>query len=223
MSSIIFMTGATEFIGSHVAKICLEAGYSVRLSLHQSMPAVEGTLSLLKAAAKHPSIKKVVFTASVDSFVPLQQNWERMVIKETNDISLNNTPTTLGRVAQYHASKIASFQTVVRYAACHKPKFSIVTLHPVFVFGASLFQESAKDLSYDNRMLIKTLYSETPGLRCLSGVHVIDVAEAHLHSLHCSITGLSSFLLASKARPWRDVHSFVQSAYPYAGFRLLPH
>lgn len=54
------------------------------------------------------------------------------------------------------------------------------------------------------------------------GVHVDDVAEAHLRALRDNITGLRSYLLAAERGSWADVYRFVRERYPSAPFKLEP-
>jgi hypothetical protein len=135
--STVFITGATGFIGAHVALSALKAGYNVRLSVRREAqieslrralgafankldfvvvsdytksgafdtalkdtdyvihvasplakpnedlltPAVKGTTSILESASRTPTIKKVVITASVLSFVPLGKGGDSFTVK----------------------------------------------------------------------------------------------------------------------------------------------
>jgi nucleoside-diphosphate-sugar epimerase len=134
---LIFITGATGFIGSATAVEALKAGYRLRIGVRKRSekleevlssyfdqlefitipdltdeaafrgkldgvdfvlhlasplargtdqdaiftPAVEGTLALLKEAAKAPSIKKVVITSSIASLIPITGVPEGGIIK----------------------------------------------------------------------------------------------------------------------------------------------
>jgi nucleoside-diphosphate-sugar epimerase len=135
--STVFITGATGFIGAHVALSALKAGYSVRLSVRREAqieplrraldafankldfvvvsdytaanvfdsalkeidyvihvasplpkpnedlltPAVQGTTSILESASRTSTVKKVVITASVLSFVPLGKGGDGITVK----------------------------------------------------------------------------------------------------------------------------------------------
>lgn len=46
------------------------------------------------------------------------------------------------------------------------------------------------------------------------GVHVDDVAEAHLRALRDNITGLRSYLLAAERGSWADVYRFMRERHP---------
>ena len=107
--------------------------------------------------------------------------------------------------------------------ASKNPSFDVVTIHPVLVFGRSLIQETAEELSGSNGMLFQTLMSETPYGKQFLGVHVSDVASAHVSALTksgTSIKGVQPYLVSSEARPWREVHDFVKSKYPSLAIKL---
>jgi nucleoside-diphosphate-sugar epimerase len=147
--STIFITGATGFIGAHVALSALKAGYNVRLSVRREAqieslrrafeafdknldfvvvsdytsadafdsalkdidyvihvasplpkpnedlltPAVKGTTSILESASRTPTVKKVVITGSVLSFVPLGKGGDGITVKGKTSILLKQKPS----------------------------------------------------------------------------------------------------------------------------------
>ena len=114
---------------------------------------------------------------------------------------------------------------MIDFVATNNPSFDVVTIHPVLVFGRSLIQETAEELSGSNGLLFQTLMSETPFGKQFLGVHVSDVASAHVSALtrSCtSIKGVQPYLVSSKARPWHEVHDFVKSRYPGLAIKLPP-
>ena len=138
---LVFITGASGFIGSATALEALKAGYSLRIAIRKRSekledvlagyrdqiefvtipnltdeaafrgkldgvdfvlhlasplanstdqdaiftPAIQGTLGLLKEAARVPSIKKVVITSSIASLMPVTGVPEGGVIKGNAD------------------------------------------------------------------------------------------------------------------------------------------
>ena len=125
---------------------------------------------------------------------------------------------TLEPMGQYAASKLASYTATLDFVESKKPHFSVVTLHPVFVFGRNLLQTSADELSGTNAGLFGGLYSDDPMFKHLQGVHVDDVAEAHIRALSLADKPVSSFLLAARDRSWKEVLEFANKKYPDAGF-----
>jgi nucleoside-diphosphate-sugar epimerase len=121
-------------------------------------------------------------------------------------------------MAQYRASKIASYKAVLGFAAERKPAFDVITLHPVYVFGRSLIQSSPAELDGTNRMLFNSLLARTPSTGQFLGVHVEDVALAHIRVLEDDICGVQPYLLSAPRRSWQDVRSFVVDEFP--GFEM---
>jgi nucleoside-diphosphate-sugar epimerase len=183
-------------------------------------PAVRGTLSILESAAKFPSVKKVVITASVLSLVSLGGFGSLDVVRETNAIDYTVDPEkvpSLDPMGQYHASKLASYKATIDFVDAQRPSFDVVTLHPVLVFGRSLIQDNAADLDGSNGMLFQTLVSEQPEQPFMNqylGVHVLDVADAHVKALDEKIKGFESYLLAAERRTWAEVETFVKKELP---------
>ncbi|KAL2802363.1 flavonol reductase [Aspergillus granulosus] len=191
-------------------------------------PAVQGTLSVLESALKAPSVKRVIVTASVLSLVSLKPIADGVVIREDNEIDYTvptvSTLATLPGFTQYHASKLASYKAVLDFQSTHNPSFEIVTIHPVYVFGRSLVQESAEQLAGTNGMLFQALMTETNAFGHYLGVHVDDVAVAHVKALTVAVSSsaVQSYLLASAKKSWKDVYEFVKKEFPTLPIKLEP-
>ncbi|KAL4891805.1 NAD dependent epimerase/dehydratase family protein [Aspergillus ambiguus] len=189
------------------------------------IPAVRGTISILGSALKAPSVKKVVITASVASFVPMAGQPNGTVVTETLNAPYTVTDdlvSSLDPLAQYRASKVASYQATIDFVRNQKPKFDVVTLHPVWVFGRNLTQELPEDPSGTCGMLFNCLMSEKPFFGQFLGVHVDDVAAAHVQALNNPIIGFQPYLLAAPRRSWVEVDSFIRLQYPEVKFKFKP-
>ncbi|PYH35833.1 putative 3-beta hydroxysteroid dehydrogenase/isomerase [Aspergillus neoniger CBS 115656] len=284
-SGLVFVTGATGFIGSAVAIKTLQAGYSLRISVRKEEqipklkaalseyedriefvitpditqpssfagkldgaeyvlhvaspmphgtnpetyfgPAVMGTTAILKEAAKVSSIKKVVITSSIAALIPMSGRPEGGVIKENNDwdLSVDQTADLTGAndeatsMQLYHASKLLANQASWDFKETENPSFSLVTLHPAFVFGRNALQTTAEDLGGTNGLFFLTVADGKP-LVTITAVHVDDVAEAHVKALADNIPDRSSYLLAGKKTSWKDVAEVVKKEYPHLGFKI---
>lgn len=71
-------------------------------------------------------------------------------------------------------------------------------------------------------MLFKSLYSEEPSFVPYRGVHVDDVAAAHIKALDLADAPIKSYLLSGKDRTWEEVLAFANSKFPGAGFKAKP-
>ncbi|PYH68913.1 putative 3-beta hydroxysteroid dehydrogenase/isomerase [Aspergillus vadensis CBS 113365] len=282
---LVFITGATGFIGSAVAIKTLQAGYSLRISVRKEEqipklkavlseyedriefvitpditqpssfagkldgakyvlhvaspmphgtnpetyfgPAVMGTTAILKEAAKVSSIKKVVITSSIAALIPMSGRPEGGVIKENNDwdLSVDQTADLTGAndeatsMQLYHASKLLANQASWDFKKTENPSFSLVTLHPAFVYGRNALQTTAEDLSGTNGLFFLTVADGKPLIN-ITAVHIDDVAEAHVKALADNIPDRSSYLLAGKKTFWKDVAETVKKEYPHLGFKI---
>ncbi|KAE8404294.1 hypothetical protein BDV37DRAFT_293972 [Aspergillus pseudonomiae] len=187
-------------------------------------PAKRGTITILESAAKVSSVKKVVVTGSVLSLVSLGELKDGVIVREDNEINYtlppDSTIPSLPPMAQYHASKLAAHKATLDFHSANHPHFDIVTLHPVFVYGRSLVQETPEQLGGSSGTLFQSLFAETPSFPQFLGVHVDDVADAHVRVLDGGVSGLRSYLLASETRSWGDVRQFLDERYPGVGFGL---
>jgi nucleoside-diphosphate-sugar epimerase len=125
-------------------------------------------------------------------------------------------------MGQYQASKLAAHTATLDYISDHNPKYSVVTIHPVFVFGENLLQTTAEELGGTNGMIFGSLYSKEPMFAPYRRVHVLDVAEAHIRALTLDDAPIASFLLAGKDRSWEEVLEFAKKEFPEAGFQTQP-
>ncbi|KAL3482943.1 3-beta hydroxysteroid dehydrogenase/isomerase family protein [Aspergillus germanicus] len=283
-SGLVFITGATGFIGSVIALKTLKAGYSLRISVrkeeqilklktlisryedrvdfvitaditHESSfagklngvnyvlhvasplphgtnpetyfgPAVSGTTAILKEAAKVSSIKKVVITSSIVAFMPISGLPEGGVIKEDNDWDLSVDPNSDFSGANddatgmrlYHASKLLANKASWDFKKTVNPRFSLVTLHPAFVYGHNPLQKTAQELGGTNGLFFLTVAGGKP-LVTITAVHVEDVAESHVKALADDISD-GSYLLAGEKASWKDVAAIVEREYPQLGFKI---
>src|ERR1700712_910846 len=87
-----------------------------------------------------------------------------------------------GHGVKYSASKVLAHQATRDFLAQNNPQYTLITLHPTFVLGKSLVQETAGDIDGINALFWLSLFSEKPHIPT-AWVHVLDVAEAHIKVL----------------------------------------
>ncbi|GLA34091.1 hypothetical protein AnigIFM63309_005511 [Aspergillus niger] len=281
---LIFITGATGFIGSATAVEALKSGYRLRIGVRKKSekleslladyrdrvefviipdlteeaafrgkldgvdyvlhlasplangtdkeaffpPAVKGTLAVLKEATKVPSIKKIVITSSIAALIPITGIPEGGVIKEDNDWNFDvdpeadfvdpsnpgATPMTL-----YRASKLLANNATWDFWKKENPHYSLVTLHPAFVFGHNLMQTAANETLGSNGIIWGSVMGGVP-LGGITGVHIQDVAEAHIKSLDPKIQNGSKYLISGPQTTWKEVARIVHEFYPNVGVKL---
>lgn len=95
-----------------------------------------------------------------------------------------------------------------------------MTLHPAYVFGHNHVQTSPEEVQGGtNGMLWGTIMTGKP-MGNSTGVHVQDVAEAHIKALDETVPDGSKFLLAGKRASWSDVARIVKRDYPDIGAKI---
>ncbi|KAJ5115479.1 hypothetical protein NUU61_001238 [Penicillium alfredii] len=282
---LIFITGATGFVGSATAIEALKAGYRLRICVRKASdtlqillaeygdqlefvtvpdftaegafdgqldgvdyvlhiaspfpqgmnktfyfpPAVQGTLAVLKEAAKVLSVKKVVVTSSLAALIPVKGIPEGGVIREDNDWDFSvdeeadftdpNNPDR-GPMKLYHASKLLANAATWDFWQTSKPHYSLVVIHPASVHGYNPVQTSAEGIKTStNNFLWKPIMEGAPAT-LLIAVHIQDVAEAHVKALDPKIADGSKYLLGGKVASWKDVAHIVGKEYPQAGAKI---
>jgi dihydroflavonol-4-reductase len=133
-------------------------------------PAVKGTLQVLAAAARTPSVRRVVITSSMaavtdepDGRVLTEADW--------------NTRSSLTRNPYYFA-KAEGERAAWAFMAREKPGFDLVVINPFLVIGPSL----TPGLNTSNQIIVEALTGVFPAIMELTWgmVDVRDVALAHI-------------------------------------------
>lgn len=136
-------------------------------------PAVQGTLSMLKAAAKSPRVRRVVLTSSMaaitdepDGRVLTEEDW--------------NTESSLARNPYYYSKTMAE-RAAWDFMERENPGFDLVVINPFLVIGPA--QTAAINTS--NQMFIDILAGVYPAVLALEWgfVDVRDVADAHVTAI----------------------------------------
>jgi len=133
-------------------------------------PAVKGTLNVLAACARSPSVKRVVLTSSMaavtdepDGRVLTEADW--------------NTKSSLTR-NPYYFSKSEGERAAWAFMEREKPAFDLVVINPFLVIGPSL----TPGLNTSNQIIVEALTGVFPAIMQLNWgmVDVRDVALAHI-------------------------------------------
>ncbi|TGO44967.1 hypothetical protein BCON_0438g00020 [Botryotinia convoluta] len=288
-SSLVFITGATGFIGASTALAALNAGYRLRISVRKESkieslksifsdhanslefvivpgitvpgafskvldnveyilhlasplaglvdkdkvyrPAIEGTLNIMRDAAKVTSIKKVIITSSIHAFMPLEGPTDGLVLKEDSSLDLsvdlnrdyNEGNDFLTSFKIYHASKLLANQASWEFLQNESPGFVLITIHPSMVFGHSLIQKSAEEIQGStNGLLFGRIMNGALSDGLLTSVYVGDMADAHVKALNPALESSSSYLVSGQPLTWKDVVEVLQKDYPTLPYKLVP-
>ena len=179
-------------------------------------PAVEGTLSVLRACVKDSSVTRVVLTSSMAAITD----------EPASDHDLTeadwNTESTLTR-NPYYLSKTLAERAAWEFVEREKPTFSLVVINPFMVIGPSL----APALNTSNQIFVDILKGAYPGIMRLAWgfTDVRDVAAAHVRAMEvpeangrylCAGDVMTMHTLVDllKARGWGDGHKLPSMALP---------
>jgi dihydroflavonol-4-reductase len=136
-------------------------------------PAVNGTLSLLRAAAASPRVKRVVLTSSMAA---ITDEPDGRVLTEADwniSSSLIRNP--------YYFSKAEAERAAWRFMEKEKPHFDLVVINPFLVVGPAHSQA----INTSNQVFVDIIGGKYPAIMALEWgfVDVRDVAETHLRAL----------------------------------------
>jgi dihydroflavonol-4-reductase len=175
-------------------------------------PAVNGTLNVLKAAAKAQSVKRVVLTSSFAAITdeppadrPLtERDW--------------NAKSTLKR-NPYYFSKTEAEKAAWRYMDATKPAFDLVVINPFLVIGPSY----TRSLNESNKMLADMTKRVYPGVLALAWgfVDVRDVARAHVLALETPRAS-GRYICSGEILSMRQTLLALKAALPNAKLPWLP-
>lgn len=149
-------------------------------------PAVEGTLSMLRAAAKNKRVRRVILTSSMaaitdepDGRVLTEGDW--------------NTKSSLTR-NPYYLSKMMAERVAWDFIEQEKPAFDLLVINPFLVIGPS----HTSAINTSNQTFVDLINGQYPAVMALEWgfVDVRDVADAHIAAMN-SITANGRYICAS--------------------------
>jgi dihydroflavonol-4-reductase len=136
-------------------------------------PAVNGTLSMMRAAAANKRVRRVVLTSSMaaitdepDGRVLTEDDW--------------NTQSTLTR-NPYYLSKTMAERAAWDFMKSNKPHFDLVVINPFLVIGPA----HTSAINTSNQTLVDLINGTYPAIMALNWgfVDVRDVADAHIAAM----------------------------------------
>lgn len=156
-------------------------------------PAMNGTLSILKAAKQEPTIKRVVITSSFAAVFDATKGMQSGVVLSESSFSpltFEDGANTKDPAVAYRASKIVAERAAWDFVEQENPSFDISILCPPMVFGpvfAPQLVYSIEDLNFSNQAIwniIQTKSSDpVPPTKGFIWVDVRDLAFAHAEAL----------------------------------------
>jgi nucleoside-diphosphate-sugar epimerase len=187
-------------------------------------PALRGTASILSAAYKTPTIKRVVITSSEVAIIP----WEEFIAKEVDTV-FDDTYQIPFPAGPYHhmfeayaAGKVRSLVATKEFIAEKKPAWDVINIMPSFVIGENeLITEPLGLCDGTNAAMFAQVLGKDSGWGAVPGTSILvdDVARLHVEALDPRIPGNQSFLAVSEGERgtvWEDAIEIVNRNFPEA-------
>jgi len=183
-------------------------------------PAVNGTVSVLKAATNNASIKRVVITSSFAAVLDFatglrpgytytEADWNPMTKEEARQA---------GPAAAYLVSKTLAERAAFDFVDKEKPKFSIATLCPPMVYGPLIADlDSMKKLnesSGDMYRLFNGSEKTVPDTSFWAYVDVRDLAKAHLLAYTKDVAANQRYLIAAATYGYQNFVDIIREHFP---------
>lgn len=166
------------------------------------IPAIQGTTSLLKAAAACPTVEAVVVTSSLaavfdtrkgprEGYTYTSRDWLPLSYEEAADpdLDLGKWPERYRPFVTYCASKKLAEQAAWDFYRETKPKWRLATICPGYIAGPYVLplRDGAKGVSVSVDLVWRTVTSK-PGesltpLDFVNWIDVRDVADVHIRAL----------------------------------------
>ena len=186
-------------------------------------PAVKGTTNILKAAAKEPSVKRIVVTSSQSAIIA----WEDAVAADNDHIytAEESAPDPSGPYTSlfeaYAAAKVKALNATREYVRTEKPSFDVINIMPVFVVGKNELITDVKDILIgSNQFPFVPILGQHASMPTTGAVtHLDDVAKVHILSLDPKVEGNQDFGTqagGTEGIVWDDGIEIVKRRFPEA-------
>ncbi len=173
-------------------------------------PAVEGTLNVLGACGRAPSVRRVVLTSSMAAVT--DEPDETHVLTEADW----NTRSSLDR-NPYYFSKVQAERAAWDFMARERPSFDLVVMNPFVTMGPS----HGPAVNTSNRILVDLVKGVYPAILSLNWgiVDVRDLAHAHVRAAEVA-SAAGRYLCAQPPVPMRRIVEWMRAAGYGEGTRL---
>ncbi|EST04638.1 NAD-dependent epimerase/dehydratase [Kalmanozyma brasiliensis GHG001] len=193
------------------------------------IPAVEGTLNILRFAKHEKSVKKIVITSSFAAVTNFKEGGPNRpgftyTAEDWNPSTYDDAIAAGGAGAfSYSVSKKLAEQAAWDYKSNEKPQFEIACINPPMIYGPSL--QPGVRLSNLNTSS-KTIYNlvnnadAMPEDRLPLFCHARDVGDAHVAASEKPEGMGSRWLLCGGKFTWAHAVKFIAETYPELKDRL---
>ncbi|EMR65340.1 hypothetical protein MGN70_000741 [Eutypa lata] len=191
-------------------------------------PAIEGTLSILRAVKQHaPAVRRVVVTSSFAAILSVPQLTDASkTFSEADWNSLTYEEGLTGdKAGAYRASKKYAEKAAWDFVATEKPGFDLATICPPMVFGPVRHHvASLAAVNTSNQRFVDLLQgkwgAEIPASGVFVWVDVRDVALAHANAMERAEAGGKRFFVTAGYYSNRDIVAAVRKNFPGLAAKL---
>ncbi|KIM31787.1 hypothetical protein M408DRAFT_318074 [Serendipita vermifera MAFF 305830] len=182
-------------------------------------PAVNGTLGIVQDAAKVASVKRIVVTSSVVTFLEPKEG--KYVYTEADwydaapKLVEQQGRSAPGRL-KYIASKLLAERAAWDWVKENKPSFELVTVLPPWVWGKSVLGDPGHIRpEASNNRLLAALERARDGTLDLTEIanftDALDIAEGHVKALTTPGISGERFIILGHSPTWQDILDHLAS------------
>lgn len=185
-------------------------------------PAIQGTTNILKAAAKEPSVKRIVVTSSAVVVAREEHMGGETTRVHTADEEYSDPSGPYEQSFQaYAAAKTRALNATKNFVKTEKPAFDVINVMPGYFVGKNELVTDAKDvLTGTNAIAFAPVLGHTSDTALGGSLqHVDDVAKVHLLSLDPTVEGNQNFGIqagGTNGIVWDDAIEIVKRRFPEA-------
>jgi dihydroflavonol-4-reductase len=174
-------------------------------------PAVEGTLSMLRAAGKSQRVTRVVLTSSIAAITD-EPDGRLLTDKDWN------TQSSLSRNPYYYSKTMAE-RAAWAFMEREKPRFDLVVINPFVVVGPS----HTKAINTSPQIFVDMIKGKYPAIMALDWgfVDVREVADAHIAAMNTA-TASGRYICASGNMTMAEVVGLMRTC-GYGHTKLPKH
>lgn len=182
-------------------------------------PAKEGTLAILRAAAKN-GVKRIVITSSSGAIVYGKAKAQRAGTYNEEDWT---DETNIADSTPYFRSKTIAEKAAWEFIKQDNSGLELATICPGAIQGPVL----SKDFSASNNVIIKAMDGSVPALPDI-GFDMVDVrsvADLHIRAMEMDAAKNQRFVGSNGFLSFKDVADILREAYPNRKLpkTVLPH
>ncbi|KAJ6544029.1 hypothetical protein B0H19DRAFT_1267335 [Mycena capillaripes] len=184
-------------------------------------PAIQGTQSLLHAAATHPSIHRVVYTSSFGTIYSIPHGTRPGYTYTSADWNAAElADATASNLAAYRVGKTLAERAAWDFVAREKPRFDFVAINPPRVFGPVMgYIHELGRLNTTNQIIYDAIAGRLkdaplPPTVLYTFVDVRDVAAAHVKALDTPEAAGKRFIVAGGYYSNEKIVDIIRKQWP---------